>query len=297
MDLMVKVRKRKIRNKEYYYIEHSLKIKDKVRKKEKYLGTNIPEDIEYIKSEFFKEVFKEKWLKKLETIKDRFSKEFRSMPASAKEKYIKNFMIKFTYDTNRIEGNTLTLKETAKLLEEGIAPKGKLLDDIKETESHKRVFYEMLNYKKDLNLNLVLDWHKELFKGTKPDVAGIIRKYSVGVARSKVEFPLYSVLDTLLKEFFKWYKEERGKLHPVELAALAHLKFVTIHPFGDGNGRISRLIMNFILNKHKYPMLDIKYLNRDRYYNALERSQLTGDEYIFVQFIVRRYLKEYKNYF
>ena len=85
-------------------------------------------------------------------------------------------------------------------------------------------------------------------------------------------------------------------MHPVILAVLVHLKFVSIHPFSDGNGRISRIIMNFVLHKFNFPMLDIEYVNRDNYYNALERSQIKKDSYIFVKHIVKRYLKEYNGY-
>ena len=88
----------------------------------------------------------------------------------------------------------------------------------------------------------------------------------------------------------------KNDIHPVELAALVHLKFVTIHPFGDGNGRISRLMMNFVLNYNKYPMLDIPYEGRNSYYNALERSQTKNSDDIFIQWFIRNYIKENKRY-
>lgn len=100
----------------------------------------------------------------------------------------------------------------------------------------------------------------------------------------------------MLQEFFRWYSKNKNKIHPVELAALVHLKFVTIHPFADGNGRISRLIMNFILHKKGYPMLDIKYERRNRYYTALERSQIKKTENTFVQWFMRRYLIAHDQY-
>ena len=205
-------------------------------------------------------------------------------------------MIKFTYNTNRIEGSTLSLKETADLLQQHITPRNKPLQDVKEAESHKKVFYEMLGHKKDLSLSTVLYWHKLLLQDTKPDIAGVVRQHQVAIARSKVELPFPAELDTLLHEFFIWYNKNKSKLNPVVLAALVHLKFVSIHPFSDGNGRISRLMMNFALHKHSYPMLSIEYTNRNSYYNALERSQTKNKDYIFVQYLVKRYLKIYKRY-
>ena len=78
----------------------------------------------------------------------------------------------------------------------------------------------------------------------------------------------------------------------MELAAFVHLKFVTIHPFGDGNGRISRLMMNFVLNKEGYPMLDISYSGRNSYYSALERAQVRKADSAFIQWFMRKYMKE-----
>ena len=91
-----------------------------------------------------------------------------------------------------------------------------------------------------------------------------------------------------------WQKQEL--IHPVELAALVHLRLVTIHPFIDGNGRTTRLIMNFILHKHGYPMFNIPYVNRSSYYNSLERAQTKKIDSIFVQWFFRRYLKENGRY-
>jgi len=93
-------------------------------------------------------------------------------------------------------------------------------------------------------------------------------------------------------EFFKWYDRNKDKIHPVQLAGLVHLKLVTIHPFTDGNGRVSRLMMNFVLYKHGYPMFNITYEKRAGYYSALERSQTKKQEDIFLQWFFNRYLNE-----
>jgi Fic family protein len=292
---MVTIRKKTINKKQYYYLEHSYKIKGKVKKKEIYLGKSLPKNIEDIKKDFLNKIYKEKYYQDLDIIKKNYVSEFKALPKLAKTKYLENFMIQFTYDSNRIEGSTITLKETARLLEDGIAPRNRPIKDIKETEAHKKVFYEMLR-SKDLNLKEILHWHRMLFKETEPEIAGIIRKHGVQVAGSKAEFPFPAELDTLLREFIRWYNKNKDPLHPVKLAALAHLKFVSIHPFTDGNGRISRMIMNFILKRNNFPMLNIHYSNRDTYYTALERSQVKRIEVIFVQHIIKRYLKAYRKY-
>ncbi|MEW5761130.1 MAG: Fic family protein, partial [Candidatus Thermoplasmatota archaeon] len=229
-------------------------------------------------------------------IKEVFLKERKLLPKAAKEKETGAFAIRFTYDTQRIEGSRLTLRETAELLERGTTPKAKPIQDAKEAEAHKELFYEMMQYKKDLSLQIILYWHKKLFQNTKPEIAGKIKLHQVAISGSKFVPPFPAEIYPLLREFFKWYAKNKDKLHPVELAAISHLKFVTIHPFTDGNGRISRLIMNFILHKHSYPMLNIPYKDRSSYYNALERSQIKKFDGTFLQWLFRRYLKEYKRY-
>lgn len=293
---MVEIKEIKKGTKKYYYLVHSIREGKKISKKQVYLGDSIPKDIEDIKKKFIQDFYKDKFLKDLDKIKEHFSKEYKSFPESAKEKSRENFAIKFTYNTQRIEGSTLTLKETANLLEHGITPSSKPVRDVKEAEAHKKVFFEMLDYEKELNLGIILKWHKTLLEDTKSDIAGKIRNHNVMIAQSKFRPPASIELNALLNEFFEWYHKEKDKLHPVELASLVHLKFVTIHPFTDGNGRISRLMMNFILKKHKFPMLDIPYEKRTGYYNALERSQVKKEDGIFIQWFFRRYLQEFKEY-
>jgi Fic family protein len=290
---MVTIRKKTVGGNSYFYLEHSFRKNGKVEKKELYLGKEIPQDVEKIKKEFTSEMYNETWLNQLNKIKENYSKEQKKTPISAKEKEVENFMIKFTYNTQRIEGSKLTLRDTANLLEKGETPK-KPSRDIKEAETHKKAFYDMLKYPKDLNLQIILQWNKILFSETKLDIAGKIRNHGVAISGSRFTTPFAIELETLLKDFFDWYNKNKNKLHPVILSALVHLKFVTIHPFSDGNGRISRLMMNFILNKNGFPMLDIPYENRNGYYTALERAQIKKEEKIFLQWFIKRYLKEYK---
>jgi Fic family protein len=291
--IMVEIKEVKKGKKKYYYLVHSYREGKKVLKKQSYLGDSIPKDIEERERLFMREFYRQRFLEDIDKIRSNFNSEYKAMPQSAKEKSKENFAIKFTYNTQRIEGSTLTLKETASLLEDGITPSAKPLRDVKEAEAHKKVFYDMLN-EKDLTIDIVLKWHRELFEGTKKDIAGKIREHEVGIARSKFKPPKHQILKLLLKEFFDWYNENKKKIHPMELSSLVHLKFVTIHPFSDGNGRISRLMMNFVLKKFDFPLLDIPYNKRNSYYNALEKSQVNKEENTFVQWLFRKYLEEYK---
>ena len=184
------------------------------------------------------------------------------MPRSSREKQMAIFASRFTYDTQRIEGSKLTLKETANLLEKGITPKDKPLEDVKEAEAHKRLFYaEVLISKKRICPSIsLLNGIGSYFK--RPSQILQARLESIKHVSQVVNSSLHSLL-----KFIRFFENSSNGMigirvrmnlhHPVELAAFVHLKFVTIHPFGDGNGRISRLMMNFVLNKEGYPMLDI----------------------------------------
>ena len=293
---MVKIRKKVLKGQTYYYLEHSMREGKRVQKKEIYLGKKIPSDMAEIRKNFLDEIYRDKWYADIDRIKQRFSGERNKMPKSVREKELQNFTTRFTYNTQRIEGSTLTRRETADLLERGITPKSKPVRDVQEAEAHRDLFYEILKSKSDLSLQLVLNWHWKLFNVTKPDIAGQIRKYQIAISGSKFMPPSPVEVYPMLTEFFKWYNKNKERLHPIELAALAHLKFVTIHPFGDGNGRITRLVMNFILNRKKYPLLDITYEGKNSYYNALERSQIKKDDRIFLQWFAKKYIKEYKKY-
>lgn len=293
---MATIAKRTVKGITYYYLEHTVRQNGRVTKKSKYLGRTIPKDIEEVKKQFTYELNKEKWFDLFDKIKENYAAELVKIPKSAREKELKEFSVRFTYDTQRIEGSTLNLRETAQLLDKGISPSGKPLEDVKEAEAHQRVFFEMLRYQKDLSFEAVLCWHKKLFEGTKSDIAGQIRRHGVRITGSKFVPPPPVELYPLLRQFFSWYNGNKARMHPVELAALVHLKFVTVHPFSDGNGRISRLIMNFVLNKNEYSMLNIEHKGRRTYYNALEKSQVNNNERIFSQWLFRTYLREQKTF-
>jgi len=293
---MVTVVKRKVKGAAYYYLEHTVRVGSKFTRKSKYLGKTVPDDIERLEKEFLLELKRERWFKDFDSIKKNYAVETKATPLSSRDKLLREFSVRFTYDTQRIEGSTLSLRQTSQLLEEGITPSGKAVADVKEAEAHHRVFLEMQKERRDLTLPLVLEWHWEMFKHTKPDVAGRVRRRGIRISGSRFVPPSPVELQPMLGDFFAWYRRTGSSLHPVELAALVHLKFVTIHPFADGNGRISRLIMNFVLRRAAYPMFNIEAKERAAYYNALERSQLKADDEVFARWLFRRYRKDFAPY-
>ncbi len=276
------IKKKKGKN-AYFYLQHSIRKGNKVITKEKYLGKNIPKDLELIKKKLEQE-YKKDLYKKLEKIRENFQKEWKNYPKTIKEKEKEEIAIAFTYNTNAIEGSTITLEETKEIMKDGIAP-NKSLRDIKETENHYKVFLSMLDEKEDISNNLLLKWHKEIFGDTKSDIAGKYRDYMVRVGDYRA--PDWQDVENLMSQFIKFLKE--SKINQVELAARTHYRFEQIHPFGDGNGRIGRLIINYILWWNGYPMIIIEYKKRRSYYKALG-----GDEDRFVKYFLRRYLSIHK---
>lgn len=263
---------------DYFYLQHSYRENRKVVTVEKYLGKVLPANIEEIREEFRLEANKFLY-EKLEKIRRSFQREWRKYPETAKEREKQEIAIAFTYNTNAIEGSTITLEETRGIIQDGVAPT-KSLKDIRETESHAKVFLNMLNTK-GMSNELLLKWHKEIFGETKPDIAGKFRKYLVRVGAYTA--PDWHDIIRRMSELMKFINET--KLNPVELAARAHYRFEKIHPFGDGNGRIGRLIMNSILWHDGYPMLIIEFKKRKFYYRALQK-----DEEGFVNYFIRRYV-------
>ena len=293
---MVVVKKKAVDGREYYYLQHTVRTPAGVQAREKYLGAKLPSDVETAKRDFLTEIYRARWYPLLDQVHLNYQNEIRTIPPSASQKRDRQFSVRFTYDTNRIEGSKLTYRETADLLEKGLSPSQKPIEDIKEAEAHDKVFQEILRHKKDLSIQTILMWHKKLFEGTKPDFAGRIRAHQVAISGSRFMSPHPVEIQPLLREFFRWYDRNKRSMHPVELAAGVHVRFVTIHPFYDGNGRMSRLLMNFVLQKHVFPLLNIPYENRRSYYNALERSQVKEVDSIFIQWFFKSYLKEHSVY-
>jgi len=277
---IVKRRKRKT---EYFYLQHSFRKDGKVVTKELYLGKKIPDNIEEIKAKIMLEA-REALTEKLEKINSHFQKEWKRYPESAREKELAEIATAFTYNSNAIEGSTITIEEARLILEDKIAP-NKPLKDIKETESHASVFLEMLKTKEKISEKLLLKWHKGIFEETKPDIAGLFRNYLVRVGPYAA--PDWHKVKKLMKQLIVFVNE--SNLNPVELAARAHYMFEKTHPFGDGNGRIGRLLMSYILWKNGYPMLIIEYKKRKSYYKALQRT-----EEGFVNYLTRRYVSVHK---
>ena len=140
-----------VKHKDYYYLAHSFRKQGKVVHREKYLGKKIPKNIEEIKEKFLRECMEESAIKKLNSIKKNFLKEWKTYPESVKKEQLIDLSINFTYNTNAIEGSTITLHETEDIIKRKIAP-NKPLRDVQETINHSKVFFKVLNTKQELSV-------------------------------------------------------------------------------------------------------------------------------------------------
>jgi len=277
--------KRKKGNRTYFYLQHSFRKDGRVVTREKYLGRRIPKDIDALKAALLREA-RSGIYAKFERIRRNFQKEWRKYPPTVRKREKAEIAIAFTYNTNAIEGSTITLDEARGILRDQVSP-NKPLKDIRETESHGRIFLEMLDMKGPITNRILRLWHLGIFRETKPDIAGRYRRYLVRVGDHVA--PDWNKVNALMSRYVAFIG--KSDLPGVELVARAHYRFEKIHPFGDGNGRIGRLVMNCLLWRRGYPMLIIEYRKRAAYYRALER-----DEESFVGYFLRTYLKVHKNW-
>ncbi len=216
---------------------------------------------------------------------------YRPLPQSALTKMREWFEIEMTYNSNAIEGNSLTLKETYLVINEGITIKGKPLKDHLEARSHKEALdylYELVKKEKRTTISEVLIRlvHQIVTQDIDKEWAGKYRNSSVIIGGTDYKPPEAIEVPKLVEELVVWIRKNKNKFHPVEFAALIHYKLVAIHPFFDGNGRTVRLLMNVILMQANYPLAIILKNDRKRYYNVLSKAD-KGDLIPFVRFIAQ----------
>jgi len=226
----------------------------------------------------------------LNKIKRDFSKE----PKENYENRYESFCSLFTYDSTGIEGNTLTLLDTSFLLFEGIVPKDKSLREINESLNHKKAFDFILDYNGAITREFILELHRlVIFNTLREDLklqAGKYRNLQVFIGNSIPPKP--GEVPNKIANLLKWYTLNKNKLHPIILAAYFHSEFEKIHPFVDGNGRVGRLLMNFILYDNNYPMINIPKKKRLKYYEVLQKAQYKNDLRPFIRFLISILKKE-----
>ena len=207
---------------------------------------------------------------------------FRPLSPVIVEELKKLYDVQFTYNSNAIEGNTLTQSETELVLSKGITVGGKTLQEHLEVIGHK----EAIDYVESLSRQQqsLGEWeikqvHNLILRKIAPEEAGRYRQLDVKAAGTNYLYPAHYLIPQLMTDFTDWLNSESAQnLHPVEYAVMAHYRFVSIHPFRDGNGRTGRLLMNLLLLQAGYPIVIISNERRNDYINAIAYGQSNNDE-------------------
>ncbi|OGC08227.1 hypothetical protein A2526_05065 [candidate division WOR-1 bacterium RIFOXYD2_FULL_36_8] len=201
----------------------------------------------------------------------------RPFPKIVLDKLTEYLNIEWTYNSNAIEGNTMTRQETMLILKEGLTISGKSMREHLEVTNHKNAIdylKELLTKAPPITQNDVKNIHGLILEGINNKYAGKYRDVEVYISGSTHKPPMPQYLDALMLEFSKWIvdRQEQKDSHPVIFAADAHFKLVDVHPFIDGNGRTARLLMNLILMKYGYPIavFECESDKRQRYYSSLD---------------------------
>ena len=215
----------------------------------------------------------------------------RPLPKSAVQKLREKFQIEMTYNSNAIEGNSLTLKETFLVINEGITVKGKPLKDHLEAKDHYAALeflYDLIDNTKrhTISEKLIKDLHQIIVQETDREWAGKYRNANVIIGGSKHTPPDALEVPQKMRELMNWLNHQKNKTNIIELSALLHHKLVYIHPFFDGNGRTARLIMNLLLMQAGYPLVVILKNDRKKYYDVLAKADENKYEPL-IKFIVQ----------
>jgi len=317
---MVSVVKRKVKGKEYYYLEFTIRVGDKVRKVYEYLGKEKPSESELKKkkkklkkkalgkyydktlSKFKFSFLSRKELVEAEKVKENFLSRFEKLSKKQKQEYEKNEVLHFVYTTLRTEGVDVDYSDVETAFD--------IIDKRKKehTFDNKVVISSSMitgfNYLPKIRINksdvlklhsIVMSSFERISPGQLRDDQRIIARFNPLTLKSeeiKYRPPAPKDVENELEKFFEWFERNKD-VHPLELAALVHLKIHLIHPFKDGNKRMCRLLFNKILQDASYPILNISK-DTSEYFKDLIKSVESGNEKFFVEFCYKAFLKQVK---
>lgn len=287
-----------IGGKRYVYLVKSMRWNGGWKKIRKYVGEGslAKKAAEKGKDVFEKSIVKREYIgegqaKQIEEIRSRLNEYGKKGGKAANNRFMEWLFTELTYNSNAIEGTSLSLRETSMIINDNVVPKNASLREVNEAKNHREALEFLSYYGGDVNEKLILKLHGIIMKGM-DDKRGKYRETGVFIIGSDVNLPHHSDVPKLMKNLVKWYKKNKN-MHPLELAAMFSMKFVTIHPFTDGNGRISRLLMNYILKKNGYPEINIYVKDRNNYMKVVRKAN-DGNYEMIIDFLFRTLKKNYR---
>ena len=291
---MVYVEKIVRNDRTYYYITKNFRVGGKKwRKIRRYIGDRPPSEaqtgkaIREIEDEALNRGLQRPTSKyahlsdeeaeQLQDLKEVYNRWYGKLDPTERRKHEEDFLVRFTYNSNAIEGNRLTLRETSMILTENIIPAGTTPNDFNEAVNSKDCYEYLKDYQGEFNQTFLLKIHEILTKNTDCEIVGAYRDHGVQITGSEWLPPSREMVKGEMDRIYHWYYAARKRLHPLELGAIVHNKLVRIHPFSDGNGRTSRVIMNWVLMRNDFPMLYIELKDKINYYQAIEEGDKGND--------------------
>ena len=214
--------------------------------------------------------------------------QLRPLSEAALRQLQKHYDVELTYTSNAIEGNTLTLRETAEVIEHGITVGGKRLKEHLEAVDHYDAVLwmrEIAAQTRAIDEAVVRELHRRIVARSEPEIAGRYSPFARRIAGSTAVFPNPLKLPALMQSFGAWLADQAAT---PDAAFDAHFRLTAIHPFGDGNGRTARLLMNLMLLRGGYPPIAVRPADRARYLDALEHGSTAEDQGPFRAFLFER---------
>ena len=213
---------------------------------------------------------------------------YKPLPLETLKSLREYYRVGLTYTSNALEGNSLTESETKVVIEDGLTIEGKPLRDHYEAVGHAKAYdyVYQITEKEGLTEEDILNLHRLFYQQIDAEKAGQYRHVKVYISGSRYAVAAVSKIPGEMQKLVKWYNDNEKKLHPIELAATLHQRFVFIHPFVDGNGRVARLLMNLALLRNGFTIAIIPAILRHEYIYSLETAHTRPE--VFTDFIADR---------
>ena len=315
---MIKLTTKKIKGKEYSYLEKSIRIGNNVRKISKYLGNNPnKKEIEKSKVEFEAElinkqaalitnIFKRDNIKlefpltleeirKIEEMNLKYKKIMKSLHKKNIEDLNKRFVANYVFESNALEGSSLTLKNVAEIVFEQRISKGKDLREIYDAQNSFETFLFLQKTRKNIDHEFIIKLHSMILNRI-DDRLGYREIPAILVGKPITTLSKPEEIHQDMTKLINWYQENKNKLYPLELAFKFHAQFEKIHPFCDGNGRVGRFLLNYILIRRGYFPIIIRKNIRNRYLKALEAAD-RRKWIILMRFALKHYKETFRKFF
>ncbi len=309
---MVSIKTKKIKGNSYLYAEYSFRLQDGrvnkisklIKSKEELKSSELKKYFQNKETEAYQKyalshykpgsyLTREKILK-VEAMKSEYRQLLKGLTKKQMSDILDRFTVNFTYESNAIEGNSLTLKDVTFILKENMVPKDKDLREVYETRNTRTANELLFKKKIKIDVKSIVKLHSILIKDT--GVNEGFKKLPNFLMMRDVKTTVPEKVEDEMQSLIEEYKKIKGKQHPLLAAADFHAKFERIHPFEDGNGRVGRVLMNAILLENGYPPLIIRKTMRQSYFSALEAFD-KGHKQKFERFVLERFEKTFDNFF